>query len=327
MRAEQHPPALHLPLFTYNEDLSGAPAPRLPDPAQEPSSSSTIATSAPFAFSAFFQPSEDGNSGSPAALPALRSTSSSSILREESESFFIGFSWGPTADAFPDAPPPPATAPTPRVLVPQTPLDIASFEFKTPMRRIGTNTSTGARPSTLRRTGTRTAPRRAVSDREAMRQLVDCIGLSARKKVLESGRTPRLARTTTTATKSLRFASLDFTTTNGDSGTLSSALALALAASDDEHEESDGASACTSDAPPSPSPSPGPRPGSAMSRRSVTPVTTQLLYPPQPPTRPSLPPPGDDEDALDVLEERYRALMGEIADIEGKVGAMRRRTR
>jgi hypothetical protein len=67
-----------------------------------------------------------------------------------------------------------------------------------------------------------------------------------------------------------------------------------------------------------------------MSRRSSTPVTTQLLYPPRarpPPVRPSLPPPGDDEDALDVLEERYRALMGEIASIEGKVGAMRRRTR
>ena len=327
MRAELHPPALHLPLFTYNEDLSGAPAPRLPDPVQEPSSSSTIATSTPFAFSAFFQPSEEGNSRSPTALPALRNTSSNSILREESESFFIGFSWGPMADAFPDAPPL-TTPPAPRDPVPQTPLEVASFELKTPMRRIGTNTGTGARPSTLRRTGTRTAPRRTVSDREAMRQLVDCIGLSARKKVLESGRTPRLARTTTT-TKSLRFASLDFTTANGDSGTLSSALALALAASDDERQqESDGASACTSDsdAPPSPSPSPGPRPGSSMSRRSATPVSTQLLYPPQAPMRPSLPP-GDDEDALDVLEERYRALMGEIASIEGKVGAMRRRTR
>jgi hypothetical protein len=164
-----------------------------------------------------------------------------------------------------------------------------------------------------------------------MRQLVDCIGLSARKKVLESGRTPRSALALTrTRTKSLRFATqapLDFTATiTGDSGTLSSALALALAASDDDEDESDGASACTSDAPPSPSPSPGPRPGSAMSRRSTTPVTTQLLYPPQAPVRPSLPP-GDDEDALDVLEERYRALMGEIASIEGKVGAMRRRTR
>jgi hypothetical protein len=47
-----------------------------------------------------------------------------------------------------------------------------------------------------------------------MRQLVDCIGLSARKKVLESGRTPRSALALTrTRTKSLRFATqapLDF---------------------------------------------------------------------------------------------------------------------
>ena len=44
------------------------------------------------------------------------------------------------------------------------------------------------------RTGTirRTAPRRDVSDREAMKQLVDCVGMSARKKVLESGRKPKL---------------------------------------------------------------------------------------------------------------------------------------
>ncbi|KAF8269164.1 kinase-like domain-containing protein [Lactarius quietus] len=321
LHSEQHPPDLHLPLFTYNEDLSGgAPAPRLPDPVHEPSSSTV---SAPFAFSAFFQPSEDGNSGSP-ALAALRSTTSSSILREEAESFFIGFSWGPTADAFPET----ATAPSPaalrtRVPVPQISLEIVGSEFKTPMRRISTSSATGpgtlARPSTLRRT--RTAPRRAVSDREAMRQLVDCIGLSARKKVLEAGRTPRSGALS--QPKTLRF---DITN-GGDSGTLSSALALALATSEDEEEEEG------SDVPPSPSPSPGPRPGSAMSmlsRRSATPVSTQLLRPPRDaatPTRSSVPLEGDDEDALDVLEERYRTLMGEIASIEGKVGAMRRRTR
>lgn len=48
--------------------------------------------------------------------------------------------------------------------------------------------------ATLPRTGTirRTVPRRSVSDREAMKQLVDCVGMSARKKVLESGRKPRI---------------------------------------------------------------------------------------------------------------------------------------
>ncbi|KAH9020261.1 kinase-like protein [Lactarius deliciosus] len=344
LHSEQHPPDLHLPLFTYNEDLSGAPAPR--PPVQEASSTA----STPFAFSAFFQPSEEGSRGS-LGLSALRTTSS--ILREDAESFFIGFSWGPTDDAFPDTPL--ATPPTPspamrahHVPVPQTPLEIARSELKTPMRRIGTGTATGTgtlpRPSTLRRT----APRRAVSDREAMRQLVDCIGLSARKKVLDAGRTPRSALASAGARakpKTLRFAThapLNFTNStagpDGDSGTLSSALALALAISDDE--ESDGASASTSDAPPSPSPSPGPRPGSAMSmlsRRSVTPTTTLLLQsrtaPPweaETSTRrsPSLsPPPEFDKDELEVLEERYRALMGEIASIEGKVGAMRRLSR
>ncbi|KAH8999698.1 kinase-like protein [Lactarius hatsudake] len=345
LHSEQHPPDLHLPLFTYNEDLSGAPAPRLPDPVQEASSTA----STPFAFSAFFQPSEEGSRAS-LGLSALRTTPS--ILREEAESFFIGFSWGPTDDAFPDAPlaTPPTSSPSMHsarhVPVPQTPLEIARSELKTPMRRIGTGTAgTLPRPSTLRRT----APRRAVSDREAMRQLVDCIGLSARKKVLEAGRTPRSALASAGARakpKTLRFAThapLNFTNStagpDGDSGTLSSALALALAISDDE--ESDGASASTSDAPPSPSPSPGPRPGSAMSmlsRRSVTPTTTLLL---QSRTAPSWG--AEDVNAAvirhrprlrnltrtswNVLEERYRALMGEIASIEGKVGAMRRLSR
>lgn len=359
LHSEQHPLDLHLPLFTYNEDLSsgGAPAPRLTDPVQEPSST-------PFAFSAFFQPSEEGSRGSP-GLSALRTTAAgSSILREEAESYFIGFSWGPADNAFPDDaplttptptwPPPPTPSPARsarHVPVPQTPLEMARSELKTPMRR-----ATGTplpRPSTLRRT--RTAPRRAVSDREAMRQLVDCIGLSARKKVLEAGRTPRGAPQT--KNKTLRFATthaaaaapLDFTYgtagPDGDSATLGSALALALATSSDDDDDDDGgASANSSDAPPSPSPSPGPRPGSAMSMLSRG-SATLLLQPPLPPraappwdaqasTRPSpspsaspfLPPEGE-EDTLEVLEERYRALMGEIASIEGKVGAMRRRTR
>ena len=60
-------------------------------------------------------------------------------------------------------------------------------ELTTPMRRIGSFSCT----STLRRT--RTVPRRAVSDHEAMLQLVDYIGLSAREEVLAVGRTPRSA--------------------------------------------------------------------------------------------------------------------------------------
>ena len=46
-------------------------------------------------------------------------------------------------------------------------------------------------PFHLTSTARRTGPRRPVSDREAMKQLVDCVGMSARKRVLESGRKPR----------------------------------------------------------------------------------------------------------------------------------------
>ena len=222
------------------------------------------------------------------------------------------------------------------------------------MRRIGSLPCA----STLRRP--RTAPRRAVSDREAMRQLVDCIGLSARKKVLAAGRTPRSALASAKP-KSLRFAPyspapLDFahamrgdgaSASIGHNGNSSSVDGMVFALTDAGEDESDGASA--NDAPPSPSPSP--RPGSAMSmleRRSATPTASLLLHPPLPkdthetPTtrrdgastlaRSSSPPltltsspTGDDE--LGALEDRHRALMGEIASIEGRVSAMKRRAR
>ncbi len=211
--------------------------------------------------------------------------------------------------------------------------------------------------STLRRT--RTAPRRRpVSDREAMRQLVDCIGLSARKKVLAAGRTPRGSALGPSRTnlKTLRFATEppeppDFSEPwpgswrDGDSSKLDGTAVFALDVGGED--ESDGASA--SDAPPSPSPSP--RPGSAMSmlsRRSATPTGSHLLCPPIPDDthgamtaqrqqhspREPLPLPiylptageGSEDDTLEALEERHRALMGEIASIEGRVGAMKRRT-
>lgn len=170
-----------------------------------------------------------------------------SILRDQASSYFIGFSWGPKADAFTlsqpsrpsDEPQPLSPAagdidlhtttpranrhdpsPTPhkpflgayntigtstpsrhhhppitplrRLQTPHTPHQ----PFATPYNR---NTNPYAQGlSTIRRTvsaaagpGTAPRPARAVSDREAMRQLVDCIGLSARKKVFASGRTPR----------------------------------------------------------------------------------------------------------------------------------------
>ena len=68
-----------------------------------------------------------------------------------------------------------------------TPAALSSSELATPIRG-GIGIMSCA--STLRRT--RTAPRhRPISDRETMRQLVGCIGLSVRKKVFAAGCTPR----------------------------------------------------------------------------------------------------------------------------------------
>ncbi|KAI0277555.1 kinase-like domain-containing protein [Russula aff. rugulosa BPL654] len=375
LHSEHYPSDLHLPQFTYNGDLPGEGEPHLPDPHQEQQ------TNSPFDFSALFQPSDDGSSP---AISVLRTTPRS-ILRQDAESFFVGFSWGPLVGAFPDLPPitttTPAAAPLPPALsyhqtqVPQTPTPAAlrsSSELTTPMRG-GIGIISCA--STLRRS--RTAPRRRpVSDREAMRQLVDCIGLSARKKVLAAGRTPRGSTLGPSRIKSLRFATeppepLDFSEPwpaeaaryspsagtgawrDDDSSKLDGTAVFAFDAGGGD--ESDGASA--SDAPPSPSPSP--RPGSAMSmlsRRSTTPTGSLLMRLPPPndtrgaatarqlqhslreapmtPSSSSSVQPSinmraaDDgsEDALVVLEERHRALMGEIASIEGRVGAMKRWT-
>ena len=79
---------------------------------------------------------------------------------------------------------------------------------------------------TLPRTGTvrRTAQKRLVSDREAMKQLVNCVGMSARKKVLESGRKPRVltsaGRSRSSTLKGLRF-DRSVMVLNGDSGRIS----------------------------------------------------------------------------------------------------------
>ena len=238
-----------------------------------------------FPFSAFFQPSEDSSPGISALHTAPRPNGS--ILREQASSFFIGFSWGPVDNAFLKSTSPlqdslhlsapRETSSTPRSahMSHITPTLFQALPSSTPFRYPFT---TPLRPSsftalaTLPRTSTvrRSAPRRAVSDREAMRQLVDCIGLSARKKVLAAGRTPRTFAGPATvgprAGKALRFvpAPLDIDTQPIPQG---------MAAG--EHWDGGGSGESESDAPPSPSPSP--RPGSAMSmlsRRSVTPTVT-----------------------------------------------------
>ena len=274
---------------------------------------STSSHSQGFPFSAFFQPSEQSSAGVSGLHPTPRPNRS--ILREQASTYFIGFSWGPAVDAFRIPPAPsrsvspsiPASDPhvTPRphkdathhrALFASTPFRVVStparYPFTTPLRPSlqtpHNGMSTLPRASTLRRT----APRRTVSDREAMRQLVDCIGMSARKKVLAAGRTPRAMPTPTSATgtgkaKALRFlpALIDiapelgvlpgriaYAGNNSETGNSRISGVSGSGMTWDEEETSEEGS----DAPPSPSPSP--RPGSAMSmmssRRSATPTVT-----------------------------------------------------
>ncbi|KAI0310310.1 hypothetical protein OF83DRAFT_1295902 [Amylostereum chailletii] len=204
------PENLHLPIFAYNQ-----PPPPPPEavPALDSSGSGSGSGSSSsdhsqgFAFSAFFQPSQESSPG----LSILRSAPrpNKSILREQAATFFIGFSWGSPKDAFPSSSLSPPTQPHQTQTQTQTPRPLPTrhltptpfrtlppsatplrYPFATPHKPAQTTPngfSTLPRASTVRRT----APRRAVSDREAMRQLVDCIGMSAQKKVLAAGRTPR----------------------------------------------------------------------------------------------------------------------------------------
>ncbi|GJE90297.1 kinase-like protein [Phanerochaete sordida] len=291
------PDELHLPKFTYADPLPGG---------------ETVGDdSRAFAFSAFFQSSPlSAAAGSLLqGTPGRPQQGNKSILRDSSVTSFIGFSWGPAIDAFDGAQshlsPPPQITQTPRPTRQQsTPLtskftNIAATPQRfpqTPLRPSGmTPFRSLPRPSTVQRT----AQRRAVSDREALKQLVSCVGASARKKVLASGRKPRVlaapGSSRTSTLKELRFdrsvmvvgadSGVSFRTdapTASESGvhTLSFALsasagsAASLPASLLVPEDTDESE---SEAPPSPSPSP--RPGSAMSmwsKRSQTPTATSF---------------------------------------------------
>jgi hypothetical protein len=294
---ELAPANLHLPQFTYAEPAKPSPLPSTGTQSQHNDSHSQG-----FAFSELFQSSL----GSSPGLSILRSRSSPFPVRsseEDATASFIGFSWGPTLDAFPsqeaDAAPgsngfTPADLDTPRPLrVPSTHLTpnpafitprwtlstpiVHSHPYSTPIRpNMATPHHTLPRTSTIRRT----AARRSVSDREAMKQLVNCVGMSARKKVLESGRKPRVLISFSrsgTLKKELRF--LPSPLPVPDYGVASSSQAqprhkpkpiiIHQASSESEDTDSEGP----------PSPSPTPRPGSAMSmmsRRSGTPTISSL---------------------------------------------------
>ncbi|KAF9472378.1 kinase-like protein [Pholiota conissans] len=228
LETQPAPPDLHLPQFTYSDPKASTTAAPAPAPAKSLHEDSN-SHSQGFAFSAFFQsssvspglsvlrPSPGVKVDQPSASVSWKDSSSST-------SSFIGFSWGPKFDAFPDEISRSASdAPSTAILSTPQPL-LRSSALITPMpNRLTSNTlsvppswgistgmfstprplqafSTPLKPyamspyATLPRMSTirRTAPRRIVSDREAMKQLVECVGMSARKKVLESGRKPKI---------------------------------------------------------------------------------------------------------------------------------------
>ncbi|KAF5370904.1 hypothetical protein D9615_009807 [Tricholomella constricta] len=329
---QKAPIDLHLPQFTYTEPAKVAHS---PVPTGFHSQSQTNESySQGFAFSALFQSS---NGSSSPGLSILRSRSSPRPARpmeEDTTASFIGFSWGPPLDAFPsqsEAEDPEAIdaslsymntprpirvpsnylTPNPAMITPRFPASQPTpYGFTTPIRP-------GALPAhatfTLQRTSTirRTCERRTMSDREAMKQLVDCVGMSARKKVLESGRKPRLLTLTRSRSgseslirKELRFDPsaapipvpnlIRASTSAGAASTLSLHARVAkppnpILVNQHPHQHRNnqdqgqaqaawsGSEDTDSEGPPSPSPTP--RPGSAMStlsRRSGTPTVSSM---------------------------------------------------
>ncbi|KAG5352641.1 hypothetical protein C0989_001366 [Termitomyces sp. Mn162] len=304
----QAPSDLHLPQFTYTEPANLAHSPASIGYQDETYSQG-------FAFSALFQSSDASTSPGLSILRSKSSPDPPRPIEEDATASFIGFSWGPTTDAFAvsqnnedlgeghtlsymDTPRPMRILST-HIITPQYPAHVTPRpgghdNFTTPVRPSGLPP-----PGTLLRTGTvrRTGERRNVTDREAMKQLVDCIGMSVRKKVLESGRKPRLlTRSGSTTTngglvrKELRFTAatpipgpnlLD-SAPNTDSGAKvasslrsRSAVPLKPILVNNHNQPAAWSGSEDTDSEDPPSPSPTPRPGSAMSilsRRSGTPT-------------------------------------------------------
>ena len=224
------PHDLHLPEFNYEVPLAGHLIPQdSPDPVARPPPLDDSDTSLPFALSALRQLSSPNSLAVSSMHMTPASKFAQSVTRNagQAASSFIGFTWGPALDTFD----PKFGSPTPkkiafhnlldttenqalhnRLMVPATPRGSSDRVFATPVR--GDPTATPfARPSTVRRS---TAPRRVVSDREAMKELVNLVGMSARKRVIESGRKPRILagmsigerssrRTSSGTIKELRF--------------------------------------------------------------------------------------------------------------------------
>lgn len=246
---------------------------RMPPPkdGEEAEDSGVEHFSQPFAFSALFQSSR---------ASSLRGTPTCTRPKSWDNpllNLFVGFSWGPRLSAF--NPPSsfthdvtPIRLPlhrepvnmTPRPTLPlgtmgSLPLprtDPQTHTFRTPVR--SSSVPLGHRDGltfSIPHTGTarRMQGERPMSDREVMAQLVDCVGMSARKKVLESGKKPTHIRTA-----SARLGSKD----------IKRFVPIPKAVDIDAAKVKRDMSTTISSESESEPPSPTPRPGSALSRRS-----------------------------------------------------------
>ncbi|KAK2467665.1 hypothetical protein APHAL10511_000520 [Amanita phalloides] len=289
------PVDLHLPQFTYIEPQPISSQPELLQPDESHSQG--------FAFSALFQSSSDSTTSLGVSL-LQRSVSEASPSSDRAS--FIGFSWGPPLDAFnvvDSEESPPDQSPFNNMKTPY-PIRIPSLQadqsvlgrfgrvqstpvpnshrFSTPIRYAAALTPYS---TSIPRTGTirRSAPRRTVSDREAMKQLVDCVGMSARKKVLESGRKPRVltsfSRGSSSSKKELRFVTSpiplpDYSAPSPTNRQRSASLGGVVIENTDGTYN--GGFSGTEDTESEGPPSPSPRPGSAMSRTSATPTVSSM---------------------------------------------------
>lgn len=359
LSAQPAPSDLHLPQFTYAEPANVA----LSDMA----STNDDSHSQGFNFSALFQSSVASSSP---AISLLQPGSSRPSRGDGPTASFIGFSWGPTLNAFPQSEvkvslPHHLTNKTPRhfqqlstTFTPNskfsTPIDILPQMISVPNRYSTPNRPTSLTPfQTLRRTGTvgRTTVRRNLSDREAMKQLVDCVGMSARKRVLESGRKPRIL----TSFHSSKLKDLSFALKDSNSSEAGSSSLIQRRNSEpfqrisDERQEAEiSASEETSESegPPSPTPRQSSYMSILSSRRAATPTMTSTRSG----TSSSLPgvPRNDGVRSrsnssskslqeggteslailrspnLEEMERRLQKLVGEVMILEKKVGRVRR---
>ncbi|KAG9035725.1 hypothetical protein FRB95_010790 [Tulasnella sp. JGI-2019a] len=226
-------------------------------------------------FSAFFQ-SSIGMS----MMTSVAPTPASKQPQAQRAPSFAGFTWGPPVDAFSrtilQAP---SAMNGGSIQISASPFhpsisalkrpglgrqhrmsdpNVAASTFFTPVRP-----SMAHYPTTIPRTGTGRRVR-PVSDREALRQMLVHVGMSVRKKVLESGKKPR-----NLTGNSVSFAPLPALNAikKKPSLLLVDTSAAETASRDGRHSPSILSPSMTSDS--SAPPSPSPRPGSAMSRRSI----------------------------------------------------------